>query len=79
MSMLVDPVALWTSTAFIDDVRTWVAAQLAPRGARLTGEWEQPHARAWSSAIRFETTSREGLGSGRVWFKVNGSGTAYEA
>lgn len=77
--MLADPVALWTSTAFIDDVRTWVAAQLAPRGARLTGEWEQPHARAWSSAIRFETTSREGLGSGRVWFKVNGSGTAYEA
>ena len=47
--------------------------QLAPRGSRLTGEWEQPHTRAWSSTIRFETTE------GPVWFKVNGSGTAYEA
>lgn len=32
-----------------------------------------PHARVWSSTIRFETTE------GRVWFKVSGSGTAYEA
>jgi Phosphotransferase enzyme family len=48
-----------------------VAAQLEPRG-RLTGEWEQPHTRVWSSTIRFETTQ------GRVWFKVNASGTAQE-
>jgi hypothetical protein len=53
--------------------RAWVAEQLARRGIRLAGEWEQPHARVWSSTIRFETTA------GRVWFKVNGSGTAYEA
>jgi Phosphotransferase enzyme family len=65
-------VALWTSNAFIEDARVWVAAQLARRGSRLTGGWEQPHARVWSSTIRFETTD------GRVWFKVNGSGTAYE-
>jgi Phosphotransferase enzyme family len=69
----IDPVALWTSSAFIEDTRAWVAEQLAPRGIRLTGEWEQPHARVWSSTIRFETTE------GRVWFKVNGNGTAYEA
>ncbi len=68
-----DPVALWASNAFIEDARVWVAAQLARRGSRLTGGWEQPHARVWSSTIRFETTE------GRVWFKVNGSGTAYEA
>jgi hypothetical protein len=67
-----DPVALWTSNAFLDEAQAWVAAQLAPRGSRLTGEWEQPHARVWSSTIRFETTE------GRVWFKVNGSGSAYE-
>ena len=48
-----DPVALWTSTAFIEEARVWVEAQLARRGSRLT--------------------------VGRVWFKVNGSGTAYEA
>jgi hypothetical protein len=68
-----DPVALWTSTAFIEEARVWVEAQLARRGSRLTGGWGQPHARVWSSTIWFETTV------GRVWFKVNGSGTAYEA
>ncbi len=40
--------------------------------AGLPGEWEQPHGRVWSSTIRFETTQ------GRVWFKVNASGTAQE-
>jgi hypothetical protein len=67
-----DPVALWTSNAFVEDARAWVAAQLALRGSRLTGEWQQLHARVWSSTVRFETTE------GRVWFKVNGSGTGYE-
>ena len=66
-------VELWTSTAFLDEAREWVADRLAELGARLTGEWEQPHARSWSSAIRFETTV------GRVWFKVNGVGTRHEA
>ncbi len=64
--------ALWTSSAFVEEVRAWVAARLKPRGSWLTGEWEQPHARVWSSTIRFETTV------GRVWFKVNASGTLQE-
>ncbi|HEY6686392.1 MAG TPA: phosphotransferase [Propionibacteriaceae bacterium] len=71
--MVLDPIALWTSSAFRDEVQAWVSAQLAPRGIRLTGDWEQSHVRVWSSAIRFETSE------GRVWFKVSGSGTAYEA
>jgi hypothetical protein len=50
-----------------------VSEQLADRGMWLTGEWEQTHARPWSSALRFETTD------GRVWFKVNGPGTVHEA
>jgi hypothetical protein len=70
--MVPDQVALWTSGAFLKEVRAWVAAQLASRGIRLTGDWQQPHVRLWSSTIRFETTE------GRFWFKVNGSGTAYE-
>jgi len=65
--------ARWTTTAFHDEARAWVAEQLADRGMTLTGEWEQPHARPWSSALRFETTD------GRVWFKVNGPGTVHEA
>ncbi len=68
-----DPVAVWTSSAFLESARTWVAAQLGPGGIRLTGEWQQTHARVWSSTIRFETTE------GRIWFKVNGLGTVYEA
>jgi hypothetical protein len=47
-----DPVALRSSSAFVEEVRAWVAAKLKPRGSRLTGEWEQPHTRAWSSTIR---------------------------
>jgi hypothetical protein len=66
-------VELWTSAAFHDEAREWVVEQLAAHGARLTGEWDQPHARVWSSTIRYETTG------GRVWFKVNGTGTAHEA
>ena len=64
--------ALWTSNAFVEEAQAWVAAQLTLRGSRLTGEWQQLHARVWSSTVRFETTE------GRVWFKVNGSGTGYE-
>jgi hypothetical protein len=66
-------VALWTSSAFVEEARAWVGEQLARRGSRLTGEWEQPHVRVWLSTIRFETTE------GRAWFKVNARGTAYEA
>ncbi|NUR05596.1 MAG: phosphotransferase [Nocardioidaceae bacterium] len=65
-------VAHWTSEEFLDEVRAWVAGRLAEHGLQPTGEWEQPHAREWSSAIRFETTG------GRVWFKVNGRATAFE-
>lgn len=68
------PVDLWTSPAFVAEARAWVVQSLAddaPR-ERLTGEWEQPHARPWSSAIRFETSA------GRLWFKVSGPGTRHE-
>jgi len=68
-----DAVALWTSSAFVEEARAWIGEQLAPRGSRPTGEWEQSHVRVWSTTIRFETTE------GRVWFKVNARGTAYEA
>jgi hypothetical protein len=65
-------VELWTSEAFLVEARAWVADQLASRALELTGDWEQPHARPWSSAVRFETTD------GRVWLKVNGPGTSHE-
>jgi Phosphotransferase enzyme family len=67
------PVDLWTSETFVEEARAWVAAQVRPLGLVLTGEWEQPHARPWSSAIRFETDG------GRLWFKVDGPGIRHEA
>lgn len=67
-----DRVELWTSEAFLVEARAWVADQLASRAVELTGDWDQPHARPWSSAVRFETTD------GRVWLKVNGPGTSHE-
>jgi hypothetical protein len=66
------PVDLWSSTAFVEEARAWVADRVRPLGMTLTGEWEQPHCRPWSSAIRFESDG------GRLWFKVNGPGTSYE-
>src|SRR4029453_9934450 len=67
-----DPVALWTSGAFVEETRAWVAAQLKSGGSRVTGGGGAPPTPVWSGAIRFETTG------GRVWFKVNAGGTAQE-
>jgi hypothetical protein len=67
------PVDLWTSTPFLDEATAWVAGHAEQAGLTLTGEREQPHARPWSSAIRFESDG------GRLWFKVNGPGTRHEA
>ncbi len=65
-------IAVWTSSAFLDTVTAWVEEHAGAVGITLTGESEQPHARPWSSAIRFATDS------GDLWFKVNGPGTAHE-
>lgn len=56
-----------------DDAATaWVGAALASYGEELTGAWERPHTRFWSTATRYGTTA------GRVWLKVNGAGTRPE-
>jgi hypothetical protein len=67
------PVDLWTSTPFLDDVTAWVDRHASDAGLALTGEREQPHARPWSSAIRYASDA------GPLWFKVNGPGTAHES
>lgn len=63
---------MWRSAAFHDEVRDWAGERLASRGIELTGEWSQPRARPWSSAVRLGSTA------GPVWFKVNGAGTRHE-
>ena len=69
----VTSVELWSSAGFLDEVRAWVEEQARGHGLVPTGEWEQPHCRPWSSALRFETSG------GRLWCKVNGPGTHHEA
>jgi hypothetical protein len=67
-------VELWTSAPFRAEAEAWVAEQLRPLGVRLTGGSErQPHARAWSSAARFDVSGEQ-----RVWFKVDGPGSRHE-
>jgi hypothetical protein len=66
-------VELWTSAAFRAEAEAWVAESLRPLGVRLTGRSEQPHARAWSSAVRFDVSGEQ-----RVWFKVDGPGSPHE-
>jgi hypothetical protein len=70
--MLGMPVEEWASAAFHDEALAWVAEQLTAHGLQLVGDWEQPHARPWSTAMRVETTG------GRCWFKANGAGTRHE-
>ena len=62
----------WTSPEFLDRARAWTAEVLAGTGERLTGDWEQPHVRVWSSAVRFGSTA------GPVWFKVDSTGIRHE-
>jgi hypothetical protein len=66
-------VRAWSGEAFLADVTRWVEDAAASAGIALTGEWEQPHVRSWSSTIRF------GAEGGDLWFKVNGHGTRHEA
>ena len=65
-------VDLWGSMDFVERAMGWVREAAARDGFELTGRWEQPHLRVWSSTIRYETTA------GALWFKVNGPGTAFE-
>lgn len=60
----------WATPGFHEAVLDWAGRAL---DFELTGEFEQPHVRPWSSAIKIGTTG------GPVWFKVNAPATAYEA
>jgi hypothetical protein len=66
------PVEEWASVAFHDEALGWVVERLDTHGMSLVGDWEQPHARSWSTAMRVTTTD------GACWFKANGLGTRHE-
>ena len=66
-------VETWTSPAFGGQARAWVAERLAPLGVGADG--------GRRAAARPAVVQRDPLRDhpGRVWFKVNGTGTRHEA
>ncbi|HEX6246993.1 MAG TPA: phosphotransferase [Nocardioidaceae bacterium] len=62
----------WATREFLAEVAAWVGDAADAAGFGLTGRWDQPHVRAWSSAVWFEARP------GNLWFKVNGDGTRHE-
>lgn len=64
--------ALWSSPAWQASAVEWIDDRLALAGIRRTGDVEQPHVRAWATALRIPTDH------GPYWLKACGPGTAFE-
>lgn len=63
----------WTDPAWVAEADAWIGERLAELGMHRTGAVEQPHVRAWSTAMRIPTSA------GDLWFKANLPVLAYEA
>jgi hypothetical protein len=63
----------WLDPGWLAQVASWVGDRLADEHLSVTGPFEQPHIRPWSTAISVPTTG------GRIWFKAGGPGNRYEA
>ena len=64
---------LWTNSDWMADARAWITGRLAERSIAQTGEWTQPHVRAWATAIRVPTDR------GPMWFKATTPVLAHES
>ena len=62
----------WTDPAWLAAVQGWAEVRLAELRRPVSGPWDQPHVRPWSTALRAETAQ------GPVWVKAAGPGTAFE-
>lgn len=58
----------FTDPVWLAEVRAWIESHVA-----VTGEIEQPHLRAWATALRVPTPD------GPVWFKASRDAFAFEA
>ena len=63
----------WRDPLWRADVDAWLAGLLTERGARLTGDVEQPHLRMWATVLRLPTDR------GTWWFKANDESMLHEA
>lgn len=64
--------ATWSTPEWRSEAVAWADERLAEHGLARNGEAEQPHLRAWATALRLPTTR------GAVWLKAPGAGTAFE-
>ena len=64
--------AVWSSDRWRADALAWLDRQFAAAGIRRTGPIEDPHVRAWATAIRVPTDH------GGYWLKACGPGTVFE-
>jgi hypothetical protein len=63
----------WTDERWLAAAHEWIHRRVEALGTTLTGRIEQPHVRAWATAMRVPT------GAGPVWFKANAPVLAHEA
>ena len=63
----------WTEEPWLEAAHEWIHDRVAGLGATVTGPIEQPHVRAWATAMRVPTDA------GPVWFKANAPVLAHEA
>lgn len=63
----------WTTSAWRDEAYAWIERILQQQGLTRTGEIEQPRIRFWSTQLTVPTDA------GRLWFKENCPGQAFEA
>src|SRR3954469_13949763 len=68
-----EPPFVWTEPTWLEQAVAWVDAELETLERPRTGAIEQPHVRAWSTAMRVPT------GEGPVWFKATVPVLAHEA
>ena len=65
-------IATWQDHTWRDRALQWAGERLAELGLTVTGEPEQPHVRAWSTAFRLP------VDGAAVWLKSVGPGSAQE-
>jgi len=63
---------VWTDPAWLAEATAWIDAKLERLGRPRTGPIEQPHVRAWATALRVPTAE------GPVWFKAPVAVLAFE-
>jgi len=63
----------WEDPVWLTGAHTWIHAETARSGIRVTGDIEQPHAYPWSTVLRIPSSE------GTLFFKATAAETIHEA